>query len=176
MAQHIVDKLINSKLSDFYRPNYFEVSINRTTTLDKFVHSLIQSVSLPSITTGSIPIKRMGKTINIAGNSVDYSDVSTTLYDDTSRMTREYFYNWLQEYYGKPDSGTLGNQHTHTTKAIMSIKQLDRAFNEIATTKLYNIFPTSVGELELSHESEDTVATFTVAYNYSYMEYIPVGV
>ena len=177
MGNHIVDKILHQNLSDFYRPNYFKVVIERSSgegkdSKDKvLVEDLIQTVSIPSVTIGAIPIKRMGKTINIPGN-VEYSDITMTIYDDADGTTRGYFHEWQEEYYGKDiDIGLFENIYSFTTGSSVEIQQLDRSFKVIGTTILHYAFPSSIGELELSHESTDAVAMFTVAFNYSFREY-----
>ncbi len=172
MASHIVDKLYNliSNDLDILRPNRFTVKFNRpqNNTLD-LVHTLIQSATLPSVTVSNFELRRQGRGLKIPGG-VNFSDVTLTLYDVSDSSIRNYFNEWIQEYTGAYDDHVFNDVFTFVNNT-MTITQLDRDLQSVSNYVLYNVWPSSIGETELSHENNDQIITFTVAFNYNYVEY-----
>lgn len=177
---HIVNRLHDLLTTDILRPNRFFVKFNRSNSPDlKLLHHSIKSVTLPSVTVTPIEIRRMGRGFKLPG-SIAFSDTTITLYDDAESRLRNYFIEWVQEFIGEHDDFTFNNPANLISKMItendiigndMEIIQMDRKFTEIAKYTLRYCFPSSIGELELSHDTNDTLSTFTVAISYAYFDY-----
>ena len=171
------------ELEDIHRPNHFEVVIKRSynetikinhiearSNTTTFIPYVIKTIQMPSTIFGDITIKRMGRSFKMPG-AIDFQNVAITMYDDIKSKAREYFTNWMQGYYGVDvDGGVFGGIKEFIDNTI-EIKQLNRSWNPISTTTLYNVFPKMVGELSLSHDTADTLSEFSVVVAYSHAQY-----
>lgn len=178
--RHVVDKLYDLVDSDILRPNRFLVKFNRPNNEDlTLTHHSIKSVTLPSVTISSIDIRRMGRGLKLPGGII-FSDTTITVYDDAKSIVRNYFNDWVQEYAGEYDNYTfdiaakLFSSNISNNELLgtdMEIIQLNRKFDEISKHTLRYCFPVSIGELELSHDTNDDLSVFTVVISYAYFDY-----
>lgn len=178
--RHIVDKLYTLVDSDIFRPNRFHVKFNRPNNEDLILsHHSIKSVTLPAVTISTIDVRRMGRGVKLPGG-VTFSDTTIILYDDAKSKIRGYFTDWIQEYTGEYDNyvfdvaAKLFSNSINSNDVIgtdMEIIQMDRQFNEITKHTLRYCFPVSIGDLELSHDTNDDLSVFPVVINYAYFDY-----
>ncbi len=162
-------------LEDIHRPNHFKIVIERhddvtPAATKELMHNIIKTIQIPSTIFGDIIIKRMGRSFKMPG-SIDFQDVTMTLYDDIKSKARDYFTTWMQEYYVLIDGGTFNDIGNYINNQI-HIHQLDMSWNIMSTTTLYNIYPKMIGELSLSHDSVDVLSEFSVVLAYSHAENI----
>lgn len=172
--KHIIEILLQN-VTDLSRPNLYEVELSRgpdfsdTGTNLSVTQNLIVSVQNPAVNLGNITIPRMGRKIEIPG-SVSFENVNMTLYDDIDGITRGFIFDWQKNYFKDLPVGTLNTDMLSFIGGEVKIFQLDGNHNRKIETKLINAWPKTLGEIELNHETEDSLNTFSVTFAYDYLE------
>ena len=161
----------------FARPYLFLVScdINGQTVIqdgDSIEQSvLVKTASLPSTTIGNIEVPYQGRKINIPGDRAVPADMSLTIIYHKSNNIHEKFHSAMNAIQG---SANTGISTPDLTQNIMQIGMKDPAnpnANTFHTYTLYGVLPTSIGTVEVSHETTDALLTFDVTIQYSYHEF-----
>ena len=133
---------------------------------------LVKTASLPSTTIGNIEVPYQGRKINIPGDRAVPADMSLTIIYHKSNNIHEKFHsamNAIQE------SDQSGINQTNLSANTMTISVGDPTSpNTILSGHsytLYGVIPTSIGAVEVSHETTDALLTFDVTIQYSYHEF-----
>ena len=146
------------------RNNRFEVFIPRTGSKIQF---LCKTAALPGQTITPLELKYKGLSIKMAGDRT-FEDWSVTIYNDTEFSARTAVEQWMQDIVPLDSSvGPVGYEYM-VDKAMVS--QLGRDDSVIATYEFFNMWPTSLGSIELDTEGGDAVETFDVEFCYSHFE------
>ncbi len=170
--RHVVD-IMKEYFKDIQRPNLFEVKMTEPSGVESIlVHNMIQSVQIPSATLQTTEIVRMGQKVEIPGN-VDYGDLSITFYVDVDGTVLEFFQKWKETYYDI--SLNLRKNPSVFIGGKLEIYQLDGMHDRKIVTTVNNVFPKSIGDIELGHESEDTLSTVSISFAFSYLHTKKVG-
>lgn len=175
--KHARDVLKNTYLSDFQRPNLFEIDfqIGSTGTAQNSTLSLatemIQSVNLPMTIIGQIEIKRMGKRMYIPGEVINSQEVQVSCYSDIDGSVRAFFLNWMKNYFIRMDNKEVVPEKKFATGNTMTIYTLDGMHRKQTVTTLFDVWPKMVGEMSFSHESDNSLSTFPVAFLFSHAEF-----
>ena len=69
-------------------------------------------------------------------------------------------------------SDATGEVDPNTYQKSATVKQLDRAGASMREYKFEGIFPTNVGQIDLSMDSTDTIEEYTVEFQVQYWEAI----
>ena len=165
-----------SKVSDFARPNRFEVIINPPKIYNDFKKEELQLLSwlaetaqLPSRTQGEAVMKYHGMELKLPG---DYTKENITIgfLNSYGFEGRLFFERWMENHI----------QNTNTTNTRQSsiqliddcsiiVRQLGRvAIDSLADYTFYNVFPTTISNIDLSMDSENQIEKFTVSFSYSH--------
>lgn len=177
-----------TSLSDFKsslnygsRSNLFKINITfptltdvsfKSPTLgdDKDIDVLCKSAAIPSMTVGIIEVPFRGRRVKIPGDRT-FGDWTATFYNDAAHNVRQAFLQWsnyiknldqTNEFLGSTDvdyNGTIDIQHL---KADGSVSRY---------YKLYQVFPTDVGAIDLSFDTTDALEEYSVTFQYQYMDF-----
>lgn len=162
----------------FLSPLGFKFTIKKTPHINYFV----QSVSLPSITLNRTEIPTPFVKIPLAGDHLDFGELTVTYKVDESLKNYLEIYNWLIAI-GFPDSfdqfKSIDNVRQSRNTGIVSplsgqgiysdvtLTILSSAMNPIHNITYYNAFPTSLSELEfVTTDSDINYLTSTVSFSY----------
>ena len=146
------------------RNNRFEVFIPRAGNKIQF---LCKTASLPGQTITPTEIKYKGLTIKIAGERT-FEDWAVTIYNDTEWSARTAIEDWMEDTVAKASTrGPVGYEYM-VDKA--TVTQLGRDDSVIATYEFFNMWPNSVGAVELDSEGGDAVETFDAVFSFSHFE------
>jgi hypothetical protein len=109
----------------------------------------------------------MNNEIHYPGDS-KFGDCSVTFYNDSDCSVRAYFHAWQTFFVHNYQEGITG-LYGITKKGRVIIEQLDSDYNVTYACELEDAWPTTIGEIQLSHETENSRQEFTV--NFSYLRY-----
>jgi len=181
MASKTAIELLRNGLKDISRPDEFEVEITRANpvgdrannTVLNLTHDLIRSIQIPATVLGEITISRMGRQLKLPGN-LNSGEVNATFLHDSEGKVKDFFHAWQKDYYGEINGGSF-NQAKNFSKSTVTIFQLDGKHEKISKTILNHVWPKTIGEMELNHDSGDQLMQFSIifAYNYALYSYKP---
>ena len=176
------------------RPNLFEVEIpsfpaaatdfwgTETGAEAETFKFLCKTASLPASNVSPIDIPFRGRILKVAGDRT-FDVWSVTVINDEDFKLRTAFELWMNTI-SKLDNATgATNPSSYMTDAY--VHQLGRGAGTINSTnnssspngdgikplrsyKFYDIFPTSVGAIDLSYDSSDTIEEYTVEFQVQY--------
>lgn len=146
---------IKSSFENLARPNRFYVT---GFGLDRELEFFAQASSLPASTLGSIEVPYQGRNIKIAGDRTFDEWTITVRYDNGD--IRRSFEDWMASI--NETVSNVGLNAVEGYKREGQVVQQDRAGEDIYEYNIVGAFPTSIGEVELSWDDNDSIATFDV--------------
>lgn len=158
------------------RPNQFRVRLTFPSVIADGLQSaekaqfLCKAASLPASTIENIELFYRGKATNVAGES-SFEPWNVTIYNDTDFGIRDSFEQW--HHYITKYNATCGATNPIDYQVDMEVDQLGRCDEVLKTYKFVDVYPTRVGEIELSFDSKE-IETFAVTLQYNY--FIPSNV
>ena len=152
------------------RPNLFKVTMGFPSyvTADVSLASyMCKAASLPASTIAPIMVPFRGRQLQIAGDRT-FEAWNITVINDTDFNVRNSFEQWMNGI----------NQHKQNTgltqpssyMADMIVEQLDKDGTVEKTYNMRGTWPTSLGAIELSYETGDTIEEFEVELQVQYWE------
>ena len=130
------------------------------------IEFLCQSAQIPAANIGVIEQPFRGSVLKMAGDRT-FEPWTVTIINDIEFSTRSALEVW-QTGIQQLDSG-LGNTNLAdylVDKAF--VEQLNKDDTVLARYEFFNMFPTSVGSIDLSYETTDALETFDVEFQYSH--------
>ncbi len=120
---------------------------------------LCKATSLPAMNIGNIDVKFRGRDIKIAGDRT-IGEWPITCYNDTNFKLRNAFERWQNGINNMSDNEGFTNPADYQADAF--VYQLDRDGSVLRKYKFHDVFPTNIGQIDLSYDSSDTIEEFTV--------------
>jgi hypothetical protein len=153
------------------RPNQFRVTITPPSGivigLDvRRTSFLIKATSLPTQNIGEIPVPFRGRTLYMAGDRAEFDAWETTIINDTDFMVRNAIERWMNGINDLENNTGVINSADYQTDA--TVEQLDRDDTVLKTYIFRGIWPQSLGAIDLSHESANTLEEFTCTWRYQH--------
>ena len=156
------------------RPNLFEVVLTFPDTskpdsdvLDK-ARFMVKAATLPASNVGLVDVALRGRVLKIAGDRT-FDTWSPTIINDTDFSIRSAFERWMNTINRVSDNTGLTNPADYQADAY--VYQLDRDGSTLRTYRFYDVFPTQVGQIELSYE-QSGIQEFTVELQVQWWEAI----
>jgi hypothetical protein len=158
-----------SNFAEWQRPTHFEVEISNINIpgakFDSDFKIVCKASNVPAATTGVVEVPYLGRKIKVAGDRT-FADWTVTVMDDVNHKYREKFERWM-EYIG--NSAFNVNASTPLYKATASIKMLERSAGAVTGEWLMvGLFPSEIGTIDMSYETNDAIAEYTVTFAYDY--------
>jgi len=147
------------------RNNRFEVFIPRTGSKIQF---LCKTAALPGQTITPLELKYKGLSFKLAGDRT-FEDWAVTMYNDTEFSVRTAVEQWMQDIVPLADS-TLADTGYEYMVDKATVTQLGRDDSVLATYEFFNMWPTTLGQIELDTEGGDALTTTDVTFCYSHFE------
>ena len=152
------------------RPNLFKVTMafpSYVTANVELASYMCKATSMPASTIAPIAVPFRGRNLQIAGDRT-FDPWSVTIINDTDFNVRNSFEQWMNGI----------NQHKLNTgltqpssyMADMIVEQLDKDGTVEKTYNMRGTWPTSLGAIELSYETGDTIEEFEVELQVQYWE------
>ena len=173
------------------RPNLFEVQVNFPDEVNLAIQGdgggefdgdrfrfLCKAAALPASNVSNLEVAFRGRTLKVAGDRT-FDPWSITVINDQDFGHYRAFQAWAQNIAQYGDSSGLTNPADYMGQA--TVYQLGRnaasqqGSNSPATDsdilaqyKFVDIFPTTVGAIDLSYDTENTIEEFTVDFQVQY--------
>ena len=128
---------------------------------------LCSSSSLPGMTVTETPIPFRGRTLYVAGDRT-FETWTNTILNDTDFKIRNAYERWLNGINNMSDNEGLVNPADYQVDAF--IDQLDRNGNVLKSYTFRGMFPTSIDDIALAHDTNNAVESFTAVHRYQYFE------
>ena len=152
------------------RPNLFKVTMAfpaYVTANVELASYMVKATSMPASTIAPITVPFRGRQLQIAGDRT-FDPWSVTVINDTDFNVRNSFEQWMNGI----------NQHKQNTgltqpssyMADMIVEQLDKDGTTKKTYNIRGVFPTNLGAIELSYDSENAIEEFEVEMQIQYWE------
>jgi hypothetical protein len=128
---------------------------------------MVKAAQLPGSTITPIMVPFRGRQLQLAGDRT-FEPWTVTIINDTGFDVRNSFEEWMNGINQHNSNSGLTSPSDYMSD--MEIAQLDKSG---ATVKNYNIrgcFPTNLGPIEVSYDSENTIEEFTVEFQVTYWE------
>ena len=146
------------------RANRFRVFIPRSGEKIEF---LCQSAQIPAANIGVIEQQFRGSILKMAGDRT-FEPWTVTIINDVEFSARTAIEAWqtgIQEL----DSGEGDTTLDYLVDRAF-VEQLNKDDTVLAKYEFFNMFPTSIGAIDLSYETVDALETFDVEFQYSHWE------
>lgn len=124
---------------------------------------LVTSTSIPSKGIGTIRIPYMGVFINLPGDLEVAGTWTVTFKLDDKSAAFKAIHSWVT---GVLDSPTNTRSSIDEIMKDIDINLLNVNLAATSTFRLQDVFPTEMGDIVLSHEDENSIATWTVTFAY----------
>lgn len=151
------------------RPNRYEVILTFPNGIGSVrdaqkISFTCRSTSIPESTLGQAPAYYKGRQIKLPGDK-EWGDWTINVYVDTDFVARKVFERWHENLLSFRDNVTApGWQSPIRGLATAQVNQLDREDKVIASYTVEGIWPTSIGEIALAYDSNDTLMEQTVTF------------
>ena len=188
-----IDSFKSSVVSDFARPNLFQIDlafpsqvIANGTGLQQLGKYTVRAANLPSSQMGIVEVPFRGRVLKIAGDRT-FEPWTITVMNDSRFALRNAFEVWVEKIQAANENITqvsgLGDESDATGYfADMFVHQLSRDASSgekasiLRSYKFTDVFPSNVSAIDLDFGSNDAVEAFTVALQVQYCQAIPDGV
>lgn len=150
-----------SALTNGYRPNLYQMEILGMP--EKFVF-LCKATQIPGKNIGIVLAPYLGMQAKLAGD-VTFEDLTVTVIMDNDFAVRNGLEVWMETI--KANEAAIGLESA-LYKRVGNVVALDNEGDEIAEYTFVGIWPSSIAPVDLSYETNDTLAEYTVTFSYDY--------
>ena len=167
------------------RPNLFMVQVtdleDNLTDSDKVKGTdadftfLCRSAGIPASTIGTVEVPFRGRVIKLPGDRT-FESWTITVMADEDMSVRGYFEKWME----KLNKHENGAGYTEDFASTLKVSQLARGTSTSDALKdphsvvrsydFYNAFPTNIAQIDLSYDNNNTIAEYTVEFQYDWWE------
>ena len=167
------------------RPNLFMVQVtdlesnlndsDKVKGTDADFTFLCRSAGIPASTIGTVEVPFRGRVIKLPGDRT-FESWTITVMADESMEVRAYFEKWME----KLNKHENGAGYTEDFASTLKVSQLARGTSTSDALKdphsvvrsydFYNAFPTNIAQIDLSYDNNNTIAEYTVEFQYDWWE------
>ena len=156
------------------RPSLYTVDVNGPVAGVSFSGSsniLVKAAAIPASTIAPLTVNYMGRAYKTPGfRTFDVWNV--TVLNDEDMAARSQIIDWMRSVAGQLDgsrSSTMGGRTEVLAnyEGVATITQLGKNGDAVQSWKLYQMWPTELGEIALDWSS-DAIEEYTVAFAYDY--------
>lgn len=170
MSLPSVDQFKNNLLNGGARANYFLVSGPAVGGSD--FSYLCRAASIPAATVTEVPVMTPGgRKIVLAGERT-FEAWNITVYNDTQMIMRRRFEAW-QAQCAAYDNPLGADPLDAYGKSDWVVTQLSRSGQAMRSYQFYNMWPSSLGAIELTFDEQTSIEQFECTMAYSH--YAPLG-
>lgn len=128
---------------------------------------MCKAASLPASTIENIDVPFRGRNLKVAGDRT-FEPWTITIINDTDFSIRNAFERWMNGMNSHTENTGLTNPTDY--KADMLVEQLDKSGVVVKRYDFRGAFPSSVGSIEVSYDSNDEIEEFEVELQYDYWQ------
>lgn len=155
---------VKGSFENLLRPNRFKVV---GFGLDQDLEFFAQSSSLPASNIGTVEVPFQGRTIKIPGDRT-FDEWTITVREDNSASLRKNLEAWMAE--ANEIITNVGVNDVESIKRDGQIILLDRGGSEALEYNLIGAWPSNIGDLDLSWDENDSIATYDITIQYDYFQ------
>lgn len=151
------------------RPNRYEVILTFPQGIGSVkeaqkISFTCKAAAIPSSTLGQAPVHYKGRQIKLPGDK-EWDDWTISVYVDNDFVARKVFEKWHENLLSFQQNVTAaGWQSPIRGLATAQVNQLDREDKVIASYTVEGIWPTSIGEITLGYDTNDTIMEQSVTF------------
>jgi hypothetical protein len=174
-----------NKIGYGIRPNLFMVQVtNLESNLDEVAAVkgtdadftfLCRSAGIPASTIGTVEVPFRGRVIKLPGDRT-FESWTITVMADEDMSVRAYFEKWMN----KLNKHENGAGYTDDFASTLKVSQLERGTSTatsltdphsiVRSYEFQNAFPTNIAQIDLSYDNNNTIAEYTVEFQYDWWE------
>ena len=128
---------------------------------------LCKGAQLPSSVIAAITIPFRGRQLQIAGDRT-FEPLTLTVINDVEFSVRNAFERWMNGINEHQNNTGLTDPTAY--QADMTVQQLAKDGTVVKSYDFRGTFPTNLGAIDLSYDSENTIEEFTVELQVQYWE------
>ena len=180
-----IDSFKSSVVSDFARPNLFQVDLSfpteviaNATGLSDLGKFTVRAANLPSSQMGIVEVPFRGRVLKIAGDRT-FEPWTITIMNDSRFSLRNAFEAWVEKIQAANENITqtsgLGDESDATGYFTdMFVHQLSRDASSsekstiLRSYKFTDVFPSNVSAIDLDFGNNDSIEEFTVELQVQY--------
>ena len=159
-----IDQFKANLLGGGPRANRFRVFIPRTGNKIEF---LCQSAQIPAAQVGVVEQQFRGSVLKLAGDRT-FEPWNVTIINDIEFSSRSALESWQRDIQDMDSGEGMTSLDYLVDRAF--VEQLNKDDSVLARYEFFNMFPTSIGAIDLSYETVDALETFDVEFQYSHWE------
>ena len=144
------------------RANRFRVFIPRSGNKIEF---LCQAAQIPAATVGVVEQQFRGHVLKLAGDRT-FEPWTVTIINDVEFSARTELESWQTDIQELDSGEGITSLDYLVDRAF--VEQLNKDDSVLARYEFFNMFPTSIGAIDLSYETVDALETFDVEFQYSH--------
>ena len=172
---------LTAMFKDFSRPNMYRMEIELGSgrfyefTKDKNVSKvemLAKSANMPNYEISKLEIRRMGVKIPLPA-SQSYGELQTVFISDDAQTQRKFLHAWMKHFVYDSDNNTY-RKNANLLQNNIYLYQLDNNFEAVFGIKLEMCWPSLIGEIQYSHDSENQIVEFPVTFSYTSYEVVSI--
>ena len=152
------------------RPNLFKATLNFPAYAGgdvELTSFLCKAAALPASVMNVIEVPFRGRQLKIAGDRT-FETWTITVINDTDFAVRDAMERWMNGI--NSHNANTGFNDPAEYQTDLTVEQLDKDGIVLKTYNFRSCFPTTIGAIELSYETVDTVEEFTVEFQVQYWE------
>ena len=165
-----VDDFKSKLIGGGARPNLFKAVLGFPGFVTANVENasfMVKAAQLPASVIQPIMVPFRGRQLQIAGDRT-FEPWTITVINDTNFDVRNSFEEWMNGI--NQHNANTGMTNPSDYMADMIISQLDKDGTDVKTYNIRGCFPTNLGPIELSYDTENTIEEFTVELQVQYWE------
>jgi len=151
------------------RPNLFEVvldipggvGVQSPAEVQRSARFLVKAAALPASNLGVVEVPFRGRQLKVAGDRT-FDTWTVTVINDTDFRIRSAMEAWSNSI--NNNYTNIGIQDPADYQSDAFVYQLDRQERVLRGYKFFGIFPTSVSQIDLAFDTNDTIEEFTVEF------------
>ena len=159
-----IDEFKSQLIAGGVRSNRFKVFIPQ---MGENIEFMCKTAAIPGSTLPVVEVPFRGHRLKIAGDRT-FEDWTVTIINDIVFTARTAVENWMESIQ-ELDSG-IGATNLDYLVSRATISQLNRDDSVIASYELYNMYPQTLAQIDLSSDTADEIQSFDVTFSYSHWE------
>ncbi len=129
----------------------------------------VETVSIPETSVDTIEINYKGRKTLYSGRDASSHTLSVTFWDTEEREVYRFFKGWMENGISNSEVGGGVTREQYATQMMIRTFAHDST-TVTGTNRLTNVFPTAIGDVQLSYDSSDHIKVeVTFAYDSNIM-------
>lgn len=158
------------------RPTLFQVSLSSPfdAEMGRVAPFMCQATELPASSIGAVEVPYFGRKIRVAGDRT-FEPWRVSVMNDEDFKVRHALEEWHNQINSMSGNlNTTGSSAPNNYKTDAEVWQFGKSddTNPIRIYRMFGIFPTDIGGIELSWNSTNQIEMFNVTFSYDWFEVV----